>query len=168
MAIIAKDTRREWTQAPEGLWPAVCVDVVELGLVETAWGKKERVRLVWQIEEQNPDTNKPHEIRRDFGLSLSEKSHLRPFLEAWRGKKFLKEELDGFDLEKLLGVNCQIQIIQNITEEGRIYSNVQAVVPAAKGTPKLRPADYVRVKDRAKEQGNAPGESDGPDEALPF
>jgi len=50
MAIIAKETRKEWTQAPEGLWPAVCVDVVELGLVETAWGKKEKVRLVWQIE----------------------------------------------------------------------------------------------------------------------
>lgn len=168
MAIIAKETRKEWAQAPEGLWPAVCVDIIELGLVETAWGKKEKVRLVWQIEERNPDTNKPFEIRRDFGLSLSEKSHLRPFLEAWRGKKFLKEELDGFDLERLIGVNCQIQIIQNLTEEGRIYSNVQAVVPYPKGIPRMRAVDYVRVKDRAKDQGNTPEASDGSDDALPF
>lgn len=168
MPIIAKETRKEWTQAPEGLWPAVCVDVVELGLVETAWGKKEKVRLVWQIEEQNPDTKKPFEIRRDFGLSLSEKSHLRPFLEAWRGKKFLKEELDGFDLEKLLGANCQVQIIQNITEEGRIYANIQAVVPAGKGAPKLRAQDYVRVKDRAKDQGNSGEGDDGGGESVPF
>jgi hypothetical protein len=125
------------------------------------------VRLVWQIEERNPDTSKPFEIRRDFGLSLSEKSHLRPFLEAWRGKKFVKDELDGFDLEKLLGANCQIQIIQNLTEEGRIYSNVQAVVPMGRGATKLRPTDYVRQKDRAKEQGNT-DEKMVQDDDVPF
>jgi len=27
---------------------------------------------------------------------------MRKFLESWRGKKFTKEELEGFDLSKIL------------------------------------------------------------------
>jgi hypothetical protein len=167
MAIIARDNRKEWTAAPEGLHQAVCIDVVDLGLVPTPWGDKSKVRIVWQLSEINPDTGKPFEVRRDFGLSLSEKAHLRGTLEAWRGRKFTKEELDGFDLERLIGANCQVQIIHNLSDEGRTYANVQAVVPPARNLPKLHPQDYVRVKDRAKVQGNGKEEANGSDE-VPF
>src|SRR3972149_6942366 len=74
ISIVAKDTRKDWTPAPEGLHQAVCVDVIDLGMVQTQWGEKHKVRLVWQIDEINPDTGKRHEVRADFGLSLSEKS----------------------------------------------------------------------------------------------
>src|SRR3989304_2084867 len=107
MTLIAKENRRNWTQAPEGLHQAVCVDVIDLGLVKTEWGEKPKVRLIFQIalfnddesEQYNPDFtegDRRFEVRRDFGLSLSEKSLLRPFLESWRGRKFTKEELEGF------------------------------------------------------------------------
>lgn len=168
MPIIAKDSRREWTPAPEGLHTAVCVDVVDLGMVPTPWGDKHKVRIIWQIEETNPDTGRRHEVRSDFGLSLSEKGRLRPTLEAWRGRKFTKEELEAFDLEKLLNAPCQVQVVHNISDEGRVFANVQAVVPAAKGMVRLSPQEYVRVKDRAQQQ-----ENNGPDmkeesDAVPF
>ena len=55
-------------------------------------------------------------------------------------------------------------------EGGRTYANVQAIVPFnAKLGPKLQPADYVRMKDRAKQQGNGsqpPSHTD--DDAPPF
>ena len=178
MSIIAKENRREWTQPPEGLHPGICVDVIDLGLVKTEWGDKEKIRLIWEValfkedgvtEQLNPDFDEPKrfEVRRDFGLSLSEKSALRPFLESWRGRKFTPKELEGFDLEKLLAVNCQLQLIHNITEQGRIYSNVQAAVPLGRGMAKVHPANgYVRVKDRVKAQGT--GETAGEDEEVPF
>lgn len=169
MSIMAKDSRRDWTPAPEGLHQAVAVDVVDLGLVDTQWGQKHRVRIIWQLEHVNPDTKKRFEVRRDFGLSLSEKSHLRPTLEAWRGRKFTKEELEGFDLEKLLGANCQVQVVHNITEDGNTYANIQAVVPLGKGMVKLSPDNYVRVKDRPKQQGNGGEEAPGHgDDEVPF
>lgn len=166
MGIIAKDSRRDWTPAPEGLHQGVCVDVVDLGLVQTQWGEKHKVRIIWQLEHENPDTQKRFEVRRDFGLSLSEKSHLRPTLEAWRGRKFTKEELDGFDLEKLLGANCQVQVVHNITEDGNTYANIQAIVPLGKGMVKLSPMEYVRVKDRPEAKGT--GESAHDDTDIPF
>lgn len=176
MPIYAKESSRVWTPAPEGLHQAVCCDVVDLGLVETEWGKKQKVRIVFQVvllnddgtEEMNHDTDPPRrfELRRDFGLSLSEKSSLRPFLESWRGRKFTKEELGGFDLEHLLGVNCQLQVIHHITDQGKTFGNIQAAVPLGRGMAKVHAQDYVRQIDRA-----TAGHNDGApahDDEVPF
>jgi hypothetical protein len=149
MAIIAKKKKTEFTPAPEGLHAAVCCDVVDLGLQQTPWGEKHKVEIRWQIEEVNPDNdNKPFLVSKRFTLSLHEKANLRSTLEAWRGRKFTEEELDGFDLEKLIGAVCQVQIIHNAVDEGQVYANVQAVVPAAKNAVRLRVRDYVRVIER--------------------
>lgn len=179
MSLIARENKRIWSQPPEGLHCAVCCDVVDLGEVQTEWGMKNRVRLIFQLaifkedgveEELNHDFDPPRrfEVRRDFGLSLSEKSALRPFLESWRAKRFSPAELEGFDLERLVGVSCQLQLIHNITEQGKTFANIQAAVPLGRGQLKLHVSqDYVRMKDRAKEQGTAGGPG-GEEEEVPF
>jgi hypothetical protein len=151
MAIVARDTQKEFVPAPEGLHGAVCVDVIDLGIIEGPYGKKAMVTLRWQIEEDNPETKKPFVVQRRYGLSLNGKATLRKDLETWRGKKFTKDELTGFDLEKLLAANCQLQVVHNVSDDGAVYANVAAVVPAAKGAPKLVARDYIREKDRPKE-----------------
>lgn len=168
MTIIAKAPESTFTPAPEGLHHAVCVDVIDLGVLQTSWGEKHKVRIVWQIEEENEDTGKRFDARKQYNLSLHEKATLRKDLEAWRSRKFTDDELKGFDLDKLIGANCQIQIAQDISDDGRIFANVQAVVPAPKNVAKLVPIDYIRSKDRPKTQGNggsAPGKDD---DDIPF
>jgi len=170
MPIYARKKETEFSPAPEGLWPAVCVDVVDLGIVQTPFGPQEKIQIRWQLEEKDPKTGKRYLIVQKYTPSLHEKSKLRPMLEAWRGKKFNKEEERQFDIEKLLGVNCQLQIIHNIKDEGQVYANVQAVVPAAKNAMKLRVEDYVRVIERVKQEEyerNPDGNSNG-DEYVPF
>lgn len=150
MPIVAKDNSGTFTPAPEGLWPAVCVDVVDKGMVESQLYKpRHMVQLRWVLNAEPPlETGDPHMAVRQFGLSLGEKSNLRPFLEAWRGKKFDDNELFGFDLEKLIGACCQIQIIHT-RKNGKVYGNVQAVVPYPKGAAKMTvPSTYVRAQDR--------------------
>jgi hypothetical protein len=172
MSIIAKDSKKEFTPAPEGLWPAVCCDVLDLGEQESQWGKKHRVEIRWLLEEKDDETDKPYMVIKRFTLSLHEKATLRSTLEAWRGRKFSKEELEGFDLEKLVSANCQIQIIHNLGGDGTVYANVQAVVPAAKNSTKLRVnGDYVRVCDREKRaelERNPDGGYKAADEDVPF
>lgn len=149
MSIIAKDSKGEFTPAPEGLWQAVCCDVVDQGMQTSQWGMSHRVQIRWQLEELDPKSGKPYMVVKGYRLSLHTKSALRPMLEAWRGKKFTAQELEGFDLEVLIGVNCQVQVIHNAKPDGNVYSNVQAVVPLGKGTPKLTVrGEYVRAKDR--------------------
>ena len=168
MSIIAKRPESNYTPAPEGLHHAVAVDVIDLGVLQTNWGDKHKVRLVWQIEEENAETGRRFEVRKQYNLSLHEKATLRKDLEAWRGRKFTDEELKGFDLEKLLGANAQVQVVQDISEDGSIYANVQAVVPAPKNVAKLHPQDYVRVKDRPQQQGNGPVPRKDEDDDIPF
>ena len=168
MSIIARDNQKEWTPAPEGLHQAVCVDVIDLGEVDTAWGKKPKVRVVWQIEEISPDDNKRCRVQKQYTISLSEKANLRKDLECWRGRKFTSEELKGFDLEKLVGVNCQLQIIHNLSDEGKTYANIQAIIAAAKGIPKIAAVDYQRIKDRPIEKGTAGKDFQITDDDIPF
>lgn len=167
MAIIAKAPERTFTPAPQALHHSVCCDVVDLGLVESAWGEKHKVRVVWQIEEVNGDTGRRFEVRKDYNLSLHEKANLRKDLESWRGVKFTEEQLRGFDLDKLVGANCQVQVVHNISDDGSIWANVSAIVPAPKNTPKMAPADYTRVKDRPKTQGNGQPQPEDDDD-IPF
>lgn len=169
MAIIARAPDSKFTPAPEGLHQAVCVDVHDIGLQKTPWGEKHRVLLVWQIDLINEETGKRFDVRTYYTLSLSDKSNLRRDLECWRGRKFTEEELQGFDLEKLLTANCQLQIVHNLSDEGKTYANVQAIVPfSTKLGPKLQPQEYVRLKDRAKAQGNGKPETPSYEDDVPF
>lgn len=176
MAIIAKGNKKEYTAAPEGLWQAVCVDVVDMGLEHNQRYDKDehKIQLRWILDEKeaglDPKTSKPFMVSRKLTLSLGEKSHLRPLLEAWRGKKFSKEELEGFDLECVIGIPCQVQIIHNAGDEGTVWANVQAIVPPARGAIKMRvPEDYVRVCDRDSKSGSADGNGfHAQDEDVPF
>lgn len=170
MPIIAKDNRKEFTPAPEGLHQGVCVDVIDLGLVAGVYGEKHKVELRWQLDQLDEDATPPRRfmVTNRYTLSLNEKATLRKHLEAWRGKLFTAEELAGFDLERLLGINCQLQVIHNLSEQGRMFANIQAIVPLGKGMTKIRPSEeYVRMKDRSSSE---PGHTDpDPSEAeVPF
>jgi len=170
MPIIAKRPETTYTAAPEGLHHAVAVDVIDLGIVTSTFGDRHKCRIVWQIEEENVETRRRFDARKQYNLSLHEKATLRKDLESWRGRKFSEEELKGFDLEKLIGVNCQIQIVHDLGEDGTIWANVTAVVPPPRNTAKLVSLDYTRVKDRPKTQGNKPGvlETELDDVSVPF
>lgn len=170
MPIIAKKPESSFEPCPEGLHQAVCVDVVDLGVQKTQFGERHKVEVRWQVDAENERTGKRFELRKWYTLSLHEKANLRKDLECWRGRKFTEQELSGFDLEKLIGVNCQLQVIHNITDEGKTYDNVQAIVPHNAKIPKIAALEYVRQKDRASQHGNGsdPGDSEFPNDDVPF
>lgn len=153
MPIIATaGDNKEFTPAPAGLHQAVCVDVVDMGILEVTYAgkskKQHKVRVVWQIDEPMED-GKPFIIQKRYTLSLFEKAALRKDLESWRGKPFSQEEEAAFDLERLLGVNCFLNVI-HVQKDGKTYANVAGVVPLKKGLPTIQAKDYVRVQDRDK------------------
>jgi len=140
-----------FTPAPAGAHQAVCVDVVDLGMVETEWQgvkkMKPMLRLTWEIDEHMED-GRPFIASRRFTASLHEKSGLRHFLEAWRGRPFTPDELAGFDLEKLLGANCILNIVHK-TNGSDTYANVTSVTPLMGRMSKLEPSGtFVRKQDR--------------------
>ena len=166
MAIVASKGS-SFTPCPAGTFIASCIDVEDLGIVKSEYNGKtksqHKVNIIWQIDEKRDD-GQPFRPRKRYTLSLHEKATLRKDLESWRGRQFTEAELDGFDLEALLGAPAMICIVQNAVK-GQVYANVTAIMKAPKGmqAPAIDPS-YVRVQDRPK--GEAPGNvSDGPDTA---
>jgi hypothetical protein len=148
MAIIAKGS--SFTPCPAGLHQGVCADVIDLGMVDGQFGLKHKVTLVFQVNEPMDD-GRPFLVQRRYTVSLDQKASLRKDLESWRGRPFTADELKGFDLEKLLGVNCQLNVQQS-DRDGTTYANITAIVPLSRGMAKMAVSGYIRKKDREPEQ----------------
>ena len=161
MGLVLTWEKKVYAQAPEGLHQSVCADVVDLGIVDTQYGPKPRVRFVFQTETEDPETHQRYLVFATFGKNLSPKGRLRPWLEAWRGRKLNDAELAALDLEKLVGINAQLQIVHEIATNGNEYANCQAIISCPKTMPKITVKDYVRSKDR---QDSAPDD----DSEVPF
>lgn len=165
MAFIVADNKKEFAPPPEGLQHSVCCDVYDMGVVDGPFGPQHKLQISWQTDERD-EKGRRYLVIRTYTASLNEKGKLRPMLESWRGKKFTAAELEGFDIEKLIGANCQLQIIHKLKADGAKGYDVQAVVPAPKGVAALRvDPDFVRKQDRVddKKQTTTPDE-----EAVPF
>lgn len=153
MGIIAREPEgKHFNPPPEGIHVACCCDVVDLGLADHGFGEKHFVELRWQLEDADAETGKRFIVRRRYTNSLSEKASLRKDLETWRGKKFTKEELAGFDLERLIGVAAQVQIVHRLSEQGKTFANVSAVIPTGKGQKNPGIVDYTRQAARPSAQ----------------
>ena len=130
--------------APTGIHQAVCVDIVDLGMVQGQYGPKHKCRLVWEIEEKMPN-GKRFIVMKNYGVSLHKKAILRADLKNWRGQDFNEEEAKEFDLDKVLHAPAQLVVTHNLYE-GSTYANVTAII---KSKAHMAPSgDYVRVKDR--------------------
>jgi hypothetical protein len=164
MSLIVKDNGSggDFTPAPEGQFQGVCVDVEDLGISTKDYGQGpkevDELRVVLQLkvtdaqgQEIKTEQGGRYIVSRTFTKSLSQKSNLRPFLESWRGRKFTQDELDGFNVEKLVGANALVQVVHNISKKnGNKYANIQTVMPInpAFGLQPLTPENYTRKIDR--------------------
>jgi len=135
-------------QIPEGMYQGICYRVYDLGTqyMETFNQSAQKVLIAWELPEQRIDivkdgktVNLPRAISREYTLSLHKKAGLRHALESWRGKNFTDRELMGFDLKKVLGANCVLQIIHN--EKG--YAKINNVLPLMPKMEKREPENPV-------------------------
>ena len=118
MEVLAKCKK---TLIEPGTYAARCYSVVHTGTREYDYqGQKktsDNIRISFEMPTEleifNPKKGaQPFTISKSFNLSLAPSSHLRPFLVSWRGIPFTEEELLSFNVAKLVGVECLINIIK--------------------------------------------------------
>jgi hypothetical protein len=123
---------------PEGIHPAVCVDVMDLGLVETDFQGQRRmvnkVKIVFESEAKTPE-GKPCMVSKNFTASLHPKARLAEFLGKWRGRPVMPGET--IDLGRLLGACCTLVISHQQNLVGKTYASIDAV---SKPTRKVMPS----------------------------
>lgn len=155
MGFIAKDNGGEsnFKKVPPGVYVARCYSLIDMGtqVSEGQYGSKEqhKIRIAFEIfgddDAGNPLTidvdgkQMPLTISKTYTLSLHEKAGLRKDLAAWRGRDFTDEEAKAFDVSKLLGVYCMLNVTTS-ENNGKTYTNIAGITPLPQALKNAKPA----------------------------
>jgi hypothetical protein len=129
---------------PAGNYIARCYQMVEIGTVpETFQGETKtlkKVRIGWELPTETRVFNEekgeqPMVISQEYTLSMNEKANLRKMLASWRGKDFTEDEAKSFDITKLLGVPCMVNVIHKPgkSDPTKLYQSISSVSAMPKG-----------------------------------
>lgn len=141
MAITAKESEGAYELPPAETYQAACALVCDIGThLGNYQGRvttNHQVVIVFELLE-NDSKGKPFQMSKFYTISLSEKANLRKDLQAWRGKPFTADELKGFDLEKLIGVNCLLSVIHE-EKEGKTKAKISAIMKLPSTSTPFKP-----------------------------
>ena len=122
----------------EDTYTAICYGVIDLGIHHDKTFKKDqnKVLFMWELPDVTYEGADGKEARKvlskQYTLSLHERSSMRQDLESWRGRAFSTDELAGFNVSKLLGVPCLLQVVHD-EYNGKKYAKVGAIMRLPKG-----------------------------------
>jgi hypothetical protein len=151
---------KDFKKVPAGIHAAVCNMVVDCGIQPGGRFKpRHQVYIRWEIPSERVEWTDRHgtahegpmNIGKFYTASLADKAALRRDLENWRGRAFTREELEGFDLFKILGTPCQLMVAHS-TQGPETYANVTGVMGFPREMQKPR-AEHALVKYSPEEPG---------------
>lgn len=145
MAILATSSgsTNNFEPIEAGSYPARCYSMIHIGTIDqNIQGEiktMNKVRITFELptelkvfKEENGE--QPQAISKEFTLSLHEKATLRGFLKNWRGQDFTEEEAKSFDIEKLIGAACMLNITHKKSKDGtKTYAEIGSVSKLPKG-----------------------------------
>jgi len=133
---IAKETKT-YDPAPAGTHVARCFGCVSLGTQHSPmFADAFKVMLMFELPFETIQTEegpKPMTISKEYTLSLGKRANLRKHLDAWRGKPFTQDELNGFEVSNVVGAPCQLTVVHVNKQDGGIYAKIEGVTGLAKG-----------------------------------
>lgn len=147
MGFIASDNGgSNFKRVPAGVHMGRCYSLIDLGTQRTEgqFGTKDqhKIQIGWELFGEDDDgkpltievdgVEMPMTIKKSYTVSLHEKAGLRKDLASWRGRDFTEEEAKAFDVSKLLGATCMVNVTTS-DNNGKTYSNVAGLtrLPAA-------------------------------------
>lgn len=142
MGITATNQTQERELTPAGNHVARCYSMIHIGTVEEEYmgdvKMMNKARITWELptelrvfKEENGE--QPMVISKEYTLSLGDKANLRKDLDSWRGKALTDEEASKFDITRLIGVPCMLNVIHKASKMGKMYATISAISPMPKG-----------------------------------
>lgn len=107
---------------PRREYPARCYGMINTGTYDDEFnGRPQKSNKVWIYFEipsemrvfDETKGKQPKSVNHSLNYVVTNKSKLTLFLESWRGKKFTDEERADFDMAKLIGAPCIIEVGPN-------------------------------------------------------
>lgn len=151
--IASEGSGGNFKRVPSGVFIGRCFSIIDLGTQistgQFAGKEQHKVRVGWELfgedEAGAPLTvdvdgeQKPMTISKSYTVSLAEKARLRHDLSSWRGRDFTEDEAKAFDVSKLLGAYCMVNVTTS-EKNGKTYSNVAGLTPLPGALKNQKPA----------------------------
>jgi hypothetical protein len=152
--IIAKTSEQTYPKVPIGVHKARCIKVIDLGTQkqdfkgDVSW--KRQALVIWELPEQLSN-DLPMTISKFYSLTLHEKSNLGQDLVSWRGRPLTETEKAGFNITKLIGQTCQVQVMHKDNGKEKI-SNIIPLPKDMKINEQYYPSVSFSIDDFQKGQ----------------
>jgi len=125
--------------APVGSHIARCYQIIDHGThFDEKWNKRNRkVQFMFELPTElavfNEDKGEqPFYVKTQFNMFMNEKASLRKFIESWLGKQMNDKQAADFDITKLIGQPCMINVVHS-TKGENTYANIASIMPLPKG-----------------------------------
>lgn len=152
MSITAKNESNQVELPPAGNHIARCFSMIHIGtvkqIIRSETKELNKVRVTWELPTEQrvfkvEQGEQPFSISKDYTLSMYEKSNLLKDLQSWRGKPFSEDEIKSFDVTRLLGVPCMLNVIHSVSKSsGKQYATIASISGLPKGIscpPQINP-----------------------------
>lgn len=149
----------DYQNTPEGRFVANCYQIIDLGTQakKTIEGIKPTQQILFGFEMFGLDENgdptlvmpdgRPWYGRKILTLSLHQKSALRPFLGAWRGRPIKDDEVPGAAslIKSFLGQSAEVVISHRPWSDGsgKVSEEIASITPKHPKTTMPRPVNSV-------------------------
>jgi len=121
---------------------AVCVDAIDHGFVDTPWGVKPRLELVFETGE-NAVTGLPKFLSRTFNFLTYPNAALTLEMKNWLWLDIEGE--DEWDPTVAVGKPATLRASETVSANGKTYWKIDAINPAAAVT--VQPSGEYRRKE---------------------
>jgi hypothetical protein len=132
----------DFTPAPFGSHPGRCIQIIDMGTAKSnfksADGREKMthtIRFTFELMcDEVMGDGRPFTISKSVNLTMGEKAGLQVFLTAWRGRAFTADDMENFDMSRLLGMACMVSISHKQSEAlGKTYAQLTSVTMPPKG-----------------------------------
>lgn len=135
-------------KVPEGLHLGVCSGVIHLGTQTKTFNGKvmESYQLLLLFEVPIAGEDQLASISIETKMSLHSQATLYKLLTGWFGKKYfdkLEEAKKDFEEKDLLGKGVYINVSESKSENGKVYSKINALSPLPAGIQPPAPSKLL-------------------------
>lgn len=138
MPILATNNTPQRELVPAGNHIARCYLMIEIGTIQEIIDGESRIQkkgmIGWELpdelrEFQDGKGDQPYVLSKEYNLSMNENSNLRKDLKSWRGKDFTEDEAKSFDVTRLIGVPCMLNIIHKAGKKdaSKTYDQIASI-----------------------------------------
>ena len=161
MPIASNKGGHDFAPIPAGSHLGICYACIDIGTPPPSGNylPRRKVLLIFELPNVRGDfevdgvkKNLPRAVSKEFTLSLSTKSNLRPSLVSWRGREFTEAEEKAFEVGNVVGAMALLSITHKKSKDGtKTYANITGIMQPMKGTAKMKPENPTVIFDIPKD-----------------